>query len=157
MGIRKILWLEDQFEDFGAYLSALFRAGYVVDSVKSVSEAVEKLREGDYTAVIFDIKVLPGNSREWIELDKKKREENPHYDSSLGLELLYSLFAHEKANVKLDPPIKISPEKFIVFSVVYDKNEEFQSFGIPGDQIINKSAADLSTLPNTVKKIEDGC
>ena len=154
MEIKQILWLEDQYEDFSAYRSAIFRSGYLVDYVKSVSEAEKKIRENDYTAYIFDIKVLPGDTEEWLNLDIKKREENPNFDSNLGLELLRSLFHSEKARVKIDPPIEIDPRKVVVFSVVYDKTEEISSFGIPGDQVINKSNADLNTLPDLIKKIE---
>lgn len=155
MGIKKILWLEDQYDDFRTYRSSLYRAGYVVEFVASVSDAVEKLKKDvGYRAFIFDIRVLPGKNKAWIELDKQKREENPNFGSNLGFELLYSLFAPDKARVKLDPPIIIDSKKVIVFSVVYDKNEEFKSFGIPEEQIINKSAADLSTLPELIKKID---
>jgi hypothetical protein len=155
MKIKKILWLEDQYEAFSAYRSALFRSGYLVDFVKSVSEAEKKIKEKNYIAYIFDIKVLPGDTEEWINLDKKKREENPNFDSNLGLELLRSLFHSEKARVKIDPPIELDPRKVVVFSVVYDKTEEISSFGIPGDQIIYKSNADLNTLPRLIKKIEN--
>ncbi len=153
MEIKKIFWLEDQFEDFSAYRSALFRDGYIVDFVASVSEAVRKIRENKYIAYIFDIKVLAGDEEEWIELDKKKRKENPNYDSYLGLELLYSLFVPHAAKVKIDPPIKIDPKKIIVFSVVYNIAKEISSLGIPGDQTLYKSASNLNTLPRLINKI----
>jgi hypothetical protein len=151
----KILWLEDQHEDFDAYKSALFRSGYLVDEVKSVSEAEKKLREEDYLAVIFDIKVLPGDEPKWMELDETKRKDNPHFDSYLGMELLYSLFNSSKASVSIDPPISIDPGRIIVFSVVYDKAEEISALGIPEDQIIYKSSSDLFTLPKLIVKIRD--
>ena len=155
MEIKKVLWLEDQDDKFASFRGALFREGVIVDIVQSVSAAVEKLNEEDYTAVIFDIKVLPGDNEKWIKLDEKKREKNPNMGSSLGLELLYSLFAPDKARVKLESPIKIDPRRIIVFSVVYDKDEEIEALGIPPNQIINKSQADLSTLPNMIKNIEN--
>lgn len=155
MGTKKILWLEDQYEDFSAYRSALYRAGYLVDFVNSVSDAEKKIREKKYLTYIFDIKVLPGNSEKWINLDKKKRKKYPNFDSYLGLELLHSLFDSDKAKIKIKPPIKIDPKKIIVFSVVYDKIEEISSFGIPEDQIVYKSTADLNTLPKLIKKIEN--
>jgi len=154
MEIKKVLWLEDQYEDFSAFRSALYRASYPVDNVPSVSEAEKKLREGDYIAFIFDIKVLPGGDEKWIRLDKKKREENPNFDSYLGLELLRSLFKQDKARVKLNPPIEIDPKRVIIFSVVYDKTEEILSFGIPENQIKYKSNSDLTTLPQLIKNIQ---
>lgn len=157
MEIKRVLWLEDQYEDFSAYLNMLSRVGYLVDTVRSVSEAEQKLREENYVAVIFDIKVLPGEKKEWKDLDIKKRKKNPFFDSYLGLELLYSLFSPGPNRVTIDPPIpaeKINPKKVIVFSVVYDKVAEISRMGIRNDQIIYKSASDLTTLPNVIKKIE---
>jgi hypothetical protein len=154
MGIKKILWLEDQYEDLSDYLNTLFRADYLVDPVESVSEAVKKLRKEDYMAVIFDIKVLPGDDNEWKELNKRKKDENPYFDPYLGLELLYSLFNSPKARVKLEPPIQIDPERVIIFSAVYDIVEELSALGIPADQIIYKSYGDLATLPGLMRKIE---
>lgn len=154
---RKILWLEDQAESLKAYRSTLFREGFQVDNVRSVSEAVEKLRKTDYVAVMCDVKVLPGNDTEWIELDEKKRLKNPNFDSELGLELLYSLFKPSKAKIKLSPPIEIDPGRMIVLSVVFDKAEEISGLGIPEEQIVYKSDCDLTTLPRLIKKIQNEC
>lgn len=154
MEIKKVLWLEDQDNKFASFRGALFREGYIVDIVQSVSAAVQKLGKEEYTAVIFDIKVLPGDNEKWIKLDETKRREDPNMGSSLGLELLYSLFAPDKAKVKLEPPIKVDPRRIIVFSVVYDKDEEIEVLSIPTDQIINKSTANLSTLPTLINQIE---
>lgn len=155
MKIDKVLWLEDQQSDFKLNTGALFRAGYIVDIVESVSEALEKLRREKYIAMIFDLKVLPGEDTQWIELDEKKQVEKPNFDSNLGLELLYSLFNHRDARIKLDTPIKINPKKIIVFSVVYDKAEDISAFGVPPDQIIYKSFSNLETLPRLIKRIQN--
>ncbi|MFC2146174.1 hypothetical protein ACFLRT_02305 [Acidobacteriota bacterium] len=154
MKVKKVFWLEDQFKDFGAYKSTLFRAGYVVDTVRSVSEAVKKLRKNNYIAVIFDIKVLPGDDPRWIELDEKKLEENPDSDSYLGLELLRSLLNPAIANVKLDPPIKIDSKKIIVLSVVFDRTEEISSLGIPGYQVLYKASSDPKHLVQMIQNME---
>lgn len=154
---NKILWLEDEFKDFAAYLSALFRAGYLVDKVRSVSDAVKKLRTNEYLAAIFDIKVIPGKSDEWIEIDQIKRQEQPDFDTALGFELLQSLFNPTKARVKLNPPLTFNPKQVIVFSVVYDKVKEISSLGIPKDQIIYKANSNLDTLPRLIQKIEKEC
>lgn len=158
MNIKKILWLEDQYEDFAAYRCALFSAGYMVDPVESVSEAEEKIRqERNYIAYIFDIKVLPGDDEKWREFDKNKRDENPDFDPYLGLELLKSLFEkdREKVNVHLKPPVKINAKKVIVFSVVYDRSKEINELGVPEGQILYKAACDLDSIPEVIsKKIE---
>jgi hypothetical protein len=153
MAINKVLWLEDHHNDFAAYKSKLFRARYVADAVESAVEAVNKLREEDYIAFIVDIKVPPGDDEEWIELDKKKRKENPNSESHLGLELLHALFNPEKANVKLDPPITIDPKKIIVLTVVSGKIREISSLGIPRHQILYKSSSNSKTLLQMVKDI----
>ena len=116
MKIPKILWLDDQFEDFYSYKAVLFRSGYLVENVKSVSETEKKLREYDYVAVIFDLKVLPGCDVKWIQFNEQERKKNPYLDSILGFELLRSLLHSPKARVKIDPPIKLDPKKVIVFS-----------------------------------------
>lgn len=153
MEIKKILWLEDEGENFSAYRSTLFRAGYLVDVVESISDAIKKLREENYVAVIFDIKVLPGDDPGWIALDQQKLKENP--DSYLGLELMCSLFKPEKANVPINPPIRLDPKKVIVFSVVFDKGEEIASFGIPDYQRLYKSSTDPKTLLKVIESIQN--
>lgn len=149
----KILWLEDQIEDLRAYISIIHRFGYRLDHVASVSEAEEKLKNDNYDVVIFDIKVIPGDDPKWIELDKIKQKENPYFDSSLGFEFLFSLFAPQKARVKIDPPIILNPHHVIVFSVVYDKVDEISSLGIPANQILHKSSGNIYTIANMIKKI----
>lgn len=159
MDFKRILWLEDQSEDFTAYRSALYRSGRVTDRVRSVSEAVKKLRENgkEYTTVIFDLKVLPGSDPEWIDFDRRQKKADPHQDPCLGLELLRSLFTPDRAGVKLTPPIQISPKKMIVFSAVPGKTQEIAAMGIPEDRIIYKADSDLNTLPDLIEKIEDEC
>jgi hypothetical protein len=159
MDFKRILWLEDQSEDFTAYRSALYRSGRVTDRVRSVSEAVKKLRENgkEYTAVIFDLKVLPGNDPEWLDFDRRQKKADPHHDPYLGLELLRSLFTPDRAGVKLAPSISLSPQKVIVFFVAFGKTQEIAALGIPEDRIIDKTHSDLSTLPDLIEKIEEEC
>jgi CheY-like chemotaxis protein len=153
MAINKVLWLEDHQNDFGAYMTKLFKASYAVDAVESAAEAVMKLRNDDYIAFIVDIKVPPGEDKEWIELDKKKQRENPEINSHLGLELLHALFNPYQTNIKLAPPIKIDPKKIIVLTVVLDKDREISALGIPSEQILHKSSSDSKTLLQMVQDI----
>jgi hypothetical protein len=154
MELKKVLWLEDQFEDLRAYRSELFMADYLVDCVASVSETIEKLRTEEYVASIFDIKVIPGEFREWIELDKRKRKEKPDFDPNLGFELLKSIFTPENAEIKLEPPLKLNPWKVIVLSVVFTNTDDIEAMGIPVDQIIYKANIALDTIPRLIEKIE---
>lgn len=161
MDFKRILWLEDQDNDFPAYRSALYRSGRLAEIVNSVSDAVKELKEDSlrenadqYTAIIFDIKVLPGDDPEWIEFDQRKKKENPEFDPCLGLELLKSLLAPDLAEIKINPPISILPEKIIVLTAVHDKAQDIAEIGVPEDQIIYKAHLGLDTLPNLIEKIE---
>jgi hypothetical protein len=159
MDFKRILWLEDQYEDFAAYRSALYRSGLVTDRVRSVSEAVKKLGDNgkEYTAIIFDLKVLPGSDPNWINFDRRQKKADPHRDPFLGLELLRSLFTPDRAKINLDPPIQLSPKKIIVFSIFSDKTQEIANLGVPEEQIIYKAHSNLDTLPKLIEKIEEEC
>lgn len=172
MIINKILWLEDQYEDFRAYRSLLYRAGYLIDTVESVSEAEKKLEKWEeYTAVIFDIKVLPGSESKWLDLDLKKRNLLPDFDSYLGFELLRSMFEtptnkrYIPRNLVIGEPIDLSfsvpdnsekiSNKTIIFSVVNNENvrKALISFEIPEKQIVYKSDCSVATLPELIERI----
>lgn len=157
--MKKALWLEDQYEDLMEYSSRLARINYLVDPVKSVSEALEKLRseKEEYDLYIFDLKVLPGDDEEWQALDDRKRGENPHFDPYLGVELLRFLDKARKEKNELWEKIKFDFTKVIVFSVVNDKDVyyELRSFGIPHQQIVYKSDSKLDTLRNLIEKIQN--
>jgi len=156
--MKKVLWLEDQFEDLIDYASRLSRIDYLVDPVKSVSEALEKLKNEKYDAYIFDLKILPGDDPDWLALDEKKRKENPHFDSYLGVELLRFLHRSRQENSALWQAIGFDFGRVIVFSVVNDKKvyDELESFGIPAEQIVYKSNADLDTLANAIEAMDRG-
>jgi hypothetical protein len=155
MDKKKIIWMDDQINDFVPYLNEIAKAGYLVDTVQSVSSLIEKLRKTLYYCIICDIKVLPGDDQEWIKLDRDKRSENPDFDSYLGLELMYSLFQPEKSKINISPALNVDPNRIIVFSVVYDRIDEISSFGIPGNHIVSKSSSDLNTLPNLLNQIQN--
>jgi hypothetical protein len=155
--MKKALWLEDQYEDLMEYSSGLARINYLVDKVKSVSAALGKLKKEEYDIYIFDLKILPGENEEWQALDDRKREENPHFDPYLGLELLRFLDKARKEQNELWEKIKFDFSKVIVFSVVNDKNVyyELRAFGIPHQQIVYKSDSKLDTLRDLIKKIQN--
>lgn len=155
--MNKVLWVEDQFEDLMDYSSRLARIDYLVDPVKSVSEALEKLKNQEYAAYIFDLKILPGDDLEWRALDERKREEKPQFDPLLGFELLRFLNKARQEKGDLWERINFDFSKVIVFSVVFDKEvyDELQSFGIPEHQIVYKSGSDLDTLAEAVKEMQN--
>lgn len=155
--MKKVLWLEDQYEDLMDYSSRLGRINYLVDPVKSVSGALKKLKKEKYAVYVFDLKVLPGDDTEWQELDEQRREADPHFDPYLGLELLRHLDRAKQTQSALWRKIKFDFSKVIVFSVVNDKevHEELESFGIPGHHIVLKSGSNLDTLSKLIAEIEE--
>jgi hypothetical protein len=154
--MKKMLWLEDQYKDLVDYSSRLGRINFLVEPVNSVTGALEKLKNKEYDAYVFDLKILPGDAPKWQELDERKRQENPHFDSYLGLELLRFLDKARKNQDQLWKKIKFDFNKVIVFSVVNDKDvfDELESFGIPQQQIIYKSGINLDTLPKLITQIQ---
>ncbi len=154
--MKKVLWLEDQFEDLIDYSSCLDRMNYKVDPVKSVSDALEKLEKEQYDVYVFDLKVLPGDDPEWQALDEKKRNENPHFDPYLGFELLRFLDNARQRQSEVWKKITFDFSKVIVFSVVSDREvyDKLESFGIPLHQIVYKSSSDLDTLAEVVQEME---
>lgn len=155
--MKKVLWLEDQYKDLMEYSSPLARINYLVDPVKSVSEALEKIEKEEYEFYIFDLKILPGENKEWQELDDIKREKNPHFDPYLGLALLRLLDKARQEQNELWKKIKFNFNKVIIFSVVFDKvvYDELESFGIKENQIIYKSDSKLNTIPDLIKKMQN--
>jgi len=154
--MNKVLWIEDQFEDLMDYSSRLARIDYLVEPVKSVSEALERLKNQEYAAYIFDLKILPGDDPEWQALDERKRAEKPLFDPLLGFELLHFLDKARQEKDTLWKKINFDFSKVIVFSVVIDKEvyDELQSFGIPEHQIVYKSGSNLDTLAETIKEMQ---
>jgi len=151
--MKKILWMDDQFEDLFDYAARLFRTGYLLVPVKSVSEALEKLEEEKYDAYIFDLKVFPGDNLEWQVMEERKLNEDTRFAPFLGLELLRFLHKAKAENTNLWKKFEFDFKKVIIFSVASDKCicEELGTFGIPYYQVLNKSLSDLDTLPELVE------
>lgn len=155
--MKKALWVEDQYEDIMDYSSRLSKIDYLVEPVKSVSEALKRFEKQEYAAYIFDLKILPGDEPEWQALDEKKRAEKPQFDPLLGFELLRFLKKTRQEDDALWKKIKFDFHKVIVFSAVCDKEvyDELQSFGIPEHQIIYKSGSDLDTLMEAIQEMQN--
>ena len=150
--MKKLLWVEDQYEDLMDYFSRLGRINYLVEPVKSVTTALKKMKKEEYDLYVLDLKILSGNSSKWEKLDDKKRAENPQFDPYLGLELLRYLYRAKQKQTKLWEKIKFDFSKVIVFSVVNDQKvyNELTSFGIPPEQIVYKSGSNLDTLAELI-------
>lgn len=119
-----VLWIEDEaFSALGKYRAPLELDGRfhtifalnATDAVKIIYDPKSK-----FDAVIVDIIIPPGDSREWIDIynDVSAEEERTH----LGCHLLYSLFDPENARVKLkNIPEWVKPEKFGVASILIEE------------------------------------
>ena len=153
--MKRILWMDDQYEDLIDYAGRLFRTGYLIEPVKSVSAALEKLVKDRYDAYIFDLKVLPGDDPVWQELDEKIRKGKPFFDPYLGIEFLRFLYEEKKMNSELWRRIEFDFNKVIIFSAACEGNvrEELESFGISKHQMLNRFISDLDNLPQLLKKI----
>jgi hypothetical protein len=144
--LYKVLWIED-----GAFTEVSSFAGPVFTSTKydlqvalDVSDAVKKIRDTEFDAVIVDIRIPPGIDPEWEEFYRKSGYNK--IGARLGIQLLYTLLKPEKATVKLDRiPSWISTKKFGIFTVESEgevkKNME--------DIGINFYQQKKTTIPNT--------
>jgi hypothetical protein len=94
-----VLWVEDgAFVEFTNLCSPVYTSGkYDLEVAVSATEAIKLIKEGEFDAVVVDIRIIPGNDNKWISLynqyQKNKRQ------ARLGLHLLRSLLTPEKATV----------------------------------------------------------
>jgi CheY-like chemotaxis protein len=139
LGNNKILLLDENYHNYGFIWWNLFEAGYKIEFVKSISEFLEKIRKNKYyDCYIVDIVAPPGDEAVWIEIEKKKKAENPGENPFLGLELLFSLFDSENSRVMIEPEITIKPCNIIIFTIENFKDDEILPLGISKNQVINK-------------------
>lgn len=153
--MKRILWMDDQYEDLFGYAGRLLITGYLIEPVKSVTAALEKLKKERYDAYIFDLKVFPGDDPKWQELEERKPKENPACVPYLGLELLRFLSRVQSENSDQWEKINFDFNKVIIFSVACERNvcDELESFGISNHQILNKFISDLDTLPQLLEEM----
>lgn len=115
---HRILWIED-----GALIEVSIFAGpvfttarYDLELARDVSDALNKITDTEYDAVIVDIRIPPGITPEWGKLYSQSKYDK--IDARLGMQLLFSLLKSKKAAIELkDIPSWISSEKFGVFTV----------------------------------------
>jgi hypothetical protein len=115
----KFLWIEDNATtDLVELLSPVYMDGRFAPVIATtVAEGVYRMKESEYAAVIVDIRLPPGNDREWESL--YVRLGGAKGTASLGLHLLYSLFDHrrgEDVEIK-NKPAWIDPKRFGVLTV----------------------------------------
>ena len=131
----------------------------VLNIMKIINKAVDKVRKQEVVTNPILIKskyVLLKNESNLTVEQQKKREENPQFDTYLGVELLRHIFQAKEKQNELWQTIHFDFRKVIIFSVVNNKDiyEELISFGIPEEQILYKPSSDLDTLAEAIEEME---
>lgn len=130
----KFLWIEDNARtDLKYLLGPIYMSGmYDPVVAPTVAEGVYRMKQTEFSAVIVDIRLLPGNDSDWESLYLKLGSEKG--TSRLGLCLLYSLFGPRIDDLKIErKPEWIKPERFGVLTVEDlggEIGEALKSFGI---------------------------
>ena len=145
---RKILWVEDgAFIEVSSFTGPLFTsAKYDLDVALNVTDAIRKIKETEFDAVIVDIRIPPGLDRAWENLYSESGYNK--IGARLGIQLLFSLLKPGMSEVKLENiPSWVSPEKFGVFSVesVEEVKKELKQLDIS----LNHFQQKITTMPKT--------
>ena len=156
----KFLWIEDNAtNDLVELLSPIYMDGRFTPVIATtVAEGIYRMNESEYAAVIVDIRLPPGNDREWEALYMRLGGERG--TARLGLHLLFSLFDYrEGEDVKIkDKPAWIDPKRFGVLTVEDfhgDLDEALKSFHINVREQKTTHTADTMLL-SMVERILDG-
>ncbi|HEY0404167.1 MAG TPA: hypothetical protein VGC89_00460 [Pyrinomonadaceae bacterium] len=129
----KFLWIEDNARtDLKHLLAPIFMSGkYNPVVAPTVAEGVYQMMTTKFEAIIVDIRLLPGNDKDWDALYTKLGRDKGA--ARLGLYLLYSLFDQRIDDVEIRKPDWIDPNLFGVLTVESyegDVGEALESFGI---------------------------
>jgi len=144
--MARALWVEDQAETkLMNYAYPAFLAGYQLDVVDNVSDAVSKVEQDTYDAVVIDLIITAGRDKAWTELDRR----NPYNDknSYLGLQLVRALFAKNFGGPRLSEATRwLSPRKVGIFTVVEDGevHREIKQYGV--GNVVLKRTSDYTAL-----------
>jgi CheY-like chemotaxis protein len=112
---KRVLWVEDAAR-YGLTMFAspvLMAGGFQLNITENPSDAVRKLQEMEFDAVIIDIRLpSPGNDPEWIALHKPTDD---RISTRLGRHLLYTVVGHHDAVVKRG--LSIEPARIGVLTI----------------------------------------
>ncbi len=120
---KKILWIEDgALHDLEEMAATIFVDGrFDLEIAGDVAEGIALLKKYRYHVVIVDLRLPPGNDREWIKIFMNSGSSKS--SAKLGLKLLYTILGHPKAMAPLkDRPDWISPNVIGILSV--ERNED---------------------------------
>jgi hypothetical protein len=129
---NKVLWVEDGALVHLPELAApLYRSGkYDLTLALNASEGLEHLLASEFEAVVVDIRIPPGDQKDWIDIYQAKGNV---VEARLGLELLRALFGSSDAKVSLARrPDWLRPDRIAVLTVEnwYEVKDELDALGI---------------------------
>jgi len=118
--MKQVLWVEDLARtDFGSIFGPVFASGrYDIQIAIDPTEAIVKLKEKEFAAVVIDIRLLPGNDKRWIDLYNKCGKNKAL--AQLGIHLAQSLLRFPDAQIILkdsEIPEWITANHIAFFSV----------------------------------------
>lgn len=123
---KKILWIEDgAFVELQSLTGPVYASGrYDLVMALNASEGIRQIMKNTFEAVVVDIRIPPGDDKEWINI--YFQAEKNKITARLGLEVLYSLLRPDIAKVKLKKPIPawVSPQRFGLLTVETKKEEK---------------------------------
>lgn len=153
---KKILWIEDgAFFELRNLVGPVVASGkYDLDIALDVSDGLRKIMQNVYEAIIFDIRLPPGNEIEWVKLYMLYG--NSKIEARLGKHLLYTLLQREEANIKLEKeiPAWLNHKKFGILTVESRREleEDLKNLGI-SIYIQKQSSTPISALLDIIEKI----
>jgi hypothetical protein len=128
-----VLWIEDGAQDAWAYLAGpvYINPKYNLDVVLNVKDAIDSIIEYSYDIFIVDIRLFPGDDKNWEIVYSDYIWKGEPY--RLGLDLLYSLLLpkHDKVKIKFKEfPKLLEPIRFAILSVENkdDLKEDINNF-----------------------------
>lgn len=93
---KKVLWIEDDsFNELPMFATAVHLTGeYDLDYAVDATEAIDKLCEKEYDAVVVDVRLPPGDDPRWIHIFYRLGSSNKA--ARLGVRLLQNVLGKEK-------------------------------------------------------------
>jgi DNA-binding NarL/FixJ family response regulator len=115
--MNKVLWIEDNaMADLQELLAPVYVDGtYELTLAENASDAIKQLWKSEFVAVIVDIRIPPGQDKNWQELYRTRGNSNKA--ARLGLEVIRTALQQEASITRASPPVWLSPTRFAVFTV----------------------------------------
>jgi CheY-like chemotaxis protein len=113
----RVLWIDDgAVADLVELTGPVYSSGrYALEIALTISEAVAEIQRREFDVVIVDIRLPPGELREWVQLYQDRGQSRS--SAQLGLDFLTSCFG-ANPKIELNPrPKWLRSEKFGVFTV----------------------------------------